>query len=66
MASFPSVPMRDASENGKIWANLRAAIANSSGFQGWKQQQKAANLADLTLDMQVRLYLRETLETLAY
>lgn len=66
MASFSSVSMRQASEDSKIWANLRAAIASSSGFQGWKQQQPTAELADLTLDMQVRLYLRETLETLAY
>ncbi|MEM6837750.1 MAG: hypothetical protein AAF609_12945 [Cyanobacteria bacterium P01_C01_bin.120] len=66
MASFSSVSMRNASENSEIWANLRVTIANSSGFQGWKQQQKSADFADLTLDMQVRLYLRETLETLAY
>lgn len=66
MASFSSVSMRNTSEDSEIWANLRAAIANSSGFQGWKQQQKTAVLADLSLDKQVRLYLRETLETLAY
>ncbi|MGD1861196.1 MAG: hypothetical protein ACFB0E_14630 [Leptolyngbyaceae cyanobacterium] len=66
MASFSSVSMRNASENSEIWANLRVTIANSSGFQGWKQQQKSADFTDLTLDMQVRLYLRETLETLAY
>jgi hypothetical protein len=65
MASFPSVSMRNASEDSEIWANLREAIANSSGFQGWKQQQ-STDLVDLTLDKQVRLYLRETLETLAY
>lgn len=66
MASFSSVSMRDTSEDSEIWANLREAIANSSGFQGWKQQQKPASLDDLSLDKQVRLYLRETLETLAY
>ncbi|MEM1281036.1 MAG: hypothetical protein AAGG53_13690 [Cyanobacteria bacterium P01_H01_bin.152] len=65
MASFSSVSMRNASEDSEIWANLREAIANSSGFQGWRQQ-KAAELAVLSLDQQVRLYLRETLETLAY
>ena len=65
MASFSSVSMRNASEDSEIWANLRAAIANSSGFQGWKQQQ-SQELVGLSLDKQVRLYLRETLETLAY
>mgnify|MGYP006312757263 CR=1 FL=1 len=66
MASFPPVSMRNTSDDSQIWASLREAIANSSGFQGWQQQQKAADLTDLTLDKQVRLYLRETLETLAY
>ena len=41
------------------------AIANSSGFKGWKQQQ-SPSLTASSLDKQVRLYLRETLETLAY
>jgi len=66
MASFSSVSMRNTSDDSQIWANLREAIANSSGFQGWKQQQKMADFADLSLDKQVRLYLRDTLETLAY
>ncbi len=66
MASFPSVSMRNVPEDGEIWANLREAIANSSGFKGWKQQQVTADFAGLSLDKQVRLYLRETLETLAY
>jgi len=53
--------MRNTSDDSQIWANLREAIANSSGFQGWKQQQKMADFADLSLDKQVRLYLRDTL-----
>jgi len=65
MASFSSVSMRNTSDDSQIWANLREAIANSSGFQGWKQQ-KTTDLAGLSLDKQVRLYLRDTLETLAY
>jgi hypothetical protein len=65
MAKFSSVTMRNASEDSDIWANLRAAIANSSGFQGWKQQQDSS-LETQSLDKQVRRYLRETLETLAY
>ena len=65
MTSFSSVSMRNTPEDSEIWANLREAIANSSGFQGWQQQQ-TADLTALSLDKQVRLYLRETLETLAY
>ena len=58
--------MRGGSADSEIWSNLRAAIANSSGFQGWQQQHKPSELNALSLDKQVRLYLRETLETLAY
>jgi len=66
MTKFSSVTMRNTSEDSEIWANLREAIANSSGFKGWKQQQEKTNLEALSLDKQVRRYLRETLETLAY
>lgn len=66
MTRFSSVTMRNASEDSEIWANLREAIANSSGFKGWKQQQSSSSLETLSLDKQVRRYLRETLETLAY
>ena len=65
MTKFSSVTMRDTSEDSEIWANLRSAIANSSAFKGWKQQQEKA-LETESLDQQVRRYLRETLETLAY
>ena len=54
-------------EDSEIWGNLKSAIGASSGFQRWQvelnfdsQQQNA------TIDQQVRSYLRETLETLAY
>ncbi|MDB9529858.1 hypothetical protein PN498_27980 [Oscillatoria sp. CS-180] len=65
MARLTSIPVRDASEDNEIWANLREAIANSSGFESWQQQKKCSS-DTLSLDTQVRLYLRETLETLAY
>ncbi|MBE9043890.1 hypothetical protein IQ255_05635 [Pleurocapsales cyanobacterium LEGE 10410] len=48
----------------EIWLNLRQAIATSSGFQSWQQERNVG--AELDLDTQVRRYLRETLETLAY
>jgi len=58
-----------ASQNGReqdteIWLSLRKAIAKSSGFQSWQQERKVNANADL--DVQVRRYLEETLETLAY
>ncbi len=49
----------------EVWASLQQAIAECSGFQQWQaQQQKAPDVE--SLDQQVRSYLRETLETLAY
>lgn len=58
-----------ASQNGReqereIWLSLRQAIATSSGFQSWQQERNIC--AEVDLDKQVRRYLRETLETLAY
>lgn len=66
MVTFSSVAMRNGHENNETWANLREAIASSSGFQGWKQQQPSPMLETQSLDKLVRCYLRETLETLAY
>ncbi len=65
MTKFSSATMRNAPEDSEIWVNLRDAIANSSGFNGWQQQQTISVKA-MSLDGQVRHYLRETLETLAY
>ena len=48
----------------KIWLSLRQAISKSSGFQSWQQERNLNTEVDL--DKQVRRYLRETLETLAY
>ena len=48
----------------EIWLSLRQAISKSSGFQNWQQERELNTQADL--DMQVRRYLEETLETLAY
>ena len=52
----------------EIWNSLKSAIAASSGFQRWQLErlQIEAQLQELSLDHQVRRYLRETLETLAY
>ena len=51
-------------EDRKIWLSLRQAIAKSSGFQSWQQERAIGS--DVELDQQVRRYLKETLETLAY
>lgn len=58
-----------ASQNGreqdqKIWLSLRQAIAKSSGFQRWQKERGITYGVDL--EAQVRRYLEETLETLAY
>jgi hypothetical protein len=48
----------------EIWFSLRQAISKSSGFQSWQQERDISR--DMELDQQVRRYLKETLETLAY
>lgn len=65
MPTPSSVTISNSFDDARIWANLRDAIASSSGFQGWKHQQDE-HLETQPLDQLVRLYLRETLETLAY
>ncbi len=47
-----------------IWDSLKAAISASYGFQRWQIERAAEST--LNLEQQVRRYLRETLETLAY
>jgi hypothetical protein len=51
-------------KDSEIWLSLKQTIANSSGFKSWQKQQDS--LARFTLEEQVNLYLRETLNTLAY
>jgi hypothetical protein len=66
--------MRDRSQDlsnlpgdSEIWASLKQAIANSSGFRRWQVERNSdSQLNGLGLDVLVRRYLRETLETLAY
>lgn len=56
-----------AAAEAKIWDSLKGAIASTSGFQSWQTERNLDNqLQELSLDRQVRRYLRETLETLAY
>lgn len=54
-------------EDSQFWVNLKEAIATSSGFQRWQLEQDGETKQEaVNLDQQVRSYLRETLETLAY
>ncbi len=71
MASFSSIPdfasINYSSTDEELWGNLKQVIASSSGFQRWQLERNAdEHLQSHGLDYRVRLYLRETLETLAY
>ncbi len=77
MATSAVFSFADGTADQQIWANLKGAIASSSGFQRWQLEKSLAtplpvvneqgSLSQLDqLDQQVRSYLRETLETLAY
>ncbi|AFZ30118.1 hypothetical protein ABN584_03460 [Gloeocapsa sp. BRSZ] len=56
------------SDQHQIWDHLKQAIATTSGFRRWQLERSSQDtqVQDLSLDHQVKLYLRETLETLAY
>ena len=54
-------------EDPEIWHSLKEAIARSSGFRRWQEQTNlGAESEEVSLEEQVRGYLRSTLETLAY
>jgi len=50
-------------KNQQIWESLKQAITCSSGFQRWQKEQLVKNSP---LEDQIRLYLEDTLTTLAY
>lgn len=57
----------DPVSRSQTWDNLKVAIAATSGFNRWQSEHPMGDrLLENTLDYQVRRYLRETLETLAY
>jgi len=70
----PLTAMRNSSQeflnlpaDSEIWDSLKQAIAASSGFQRWQlEQNDNLDQSDSELDILIRRYLRETLETLAY
>lgn len=66
MANSFSAEPTHAPQDAELWHSLKNAITVSSGFQRWRSEQLSA-LSDAPSDDQlVRLYLRDTLETLAY
>lgn len=66
MARFLNATDRQNADQPHIWERLKDAIASSSGFQSWQLERQIDRLQPANLDHQVRSYLRETLETLAY
>jgi hypothetical protein len=66
--AHPATDSSKFSEDSQIWDELKGAIAASSGFQRWRLEKLTSDrqLQEVNLDRQVSLYLRETLETLAY
>lgn len=64
MTNFTIASQDESNQDHAIWLNLQKAISQSSGFKRWQQEQ--TNLKQESLDILVRRYLEETLETLAY
>ena len=56
---------RQFDQDHEIWNHLKQAIADCSGFKQWQSRQTIDHYSS-PFDQQVRCYLRETLETLAY
>ena len=62
-----SQDLLNLSGDSEVWESLKQAISNSSGFRRWQVERNSeSQLNGLGLDILVRRYLRETLETLAY
>ncbi|RMF24595.1 MAG: hypothetical protein D6756_06750 [Cyanobacteria bacterium J083] len=61
-----STPKSQHAEDKEIWQSLKLAIANSSGFKRWQEAKSFQSSQSMSIDSQVKLYLKETLNTLAY
>ena len=66
MANSSSAEPTHAPQGAELWQSLKNAIAASSGFQRWRSEQLSALGIETSDDKLIRLYLRDTLETLAY
>ncbi len=63
-ATLPPKPSFESDQ--AVWESLKQAIATCSGFQQWQDDQAPEDPPSDNLDHQVRDYLRDTLDTLAY
>lgn len=63
--SFSYGSQHDA-ENSELWQSLKSAIAASSGFQRWRTEQLSSVDDSVSDEQLVRLYVLDTLQTLAY
>ncbi len=59
-------PNSTLSSDSEVWENLKQAITTCSGFQQWQDDQSPEDEHSHSLDHQIRDYLRDTLDTLAY
>lgn len=66
MANTANSSPAHAAPDAELWQSLKNAIAASSGFQRWRSEQLSAITTATSDEQLVRLYLRDTLETLAY
>ena len=66
MANSSSTAAAGTAPDAVLWKSLKGAIASSSGFQSWRSEQPDNITATSSDEQLVRLYVRETLETLAY
>jgi hypothetical protein len=67
MTTFVASGSSKMSQNSQIWDSLKQTISTSSGFHRWLSEHPIRHqVLEMSLDYQVRRYLRETLETLAY
>ncbi|MEL6555861.1 MAG: hypothetical protein AAFQ63_20740 [Cyanobacteria bacterium J06621_11] len=66
MTNSSSTSPAHAAQDAELWQSLKSAIAASSGFQSWQAEQPTAITTQNTTEQMIRLYLCETLETLAY
>ena len=64
MTNLTIASENESNQDHAIWLNLQKAISQSSGFKRWQQEQ--TTVKQESLDILVRRYLKETLETLAY
>ena len=66
MANLSSAETDHVAQDAELWESLKSAIAASSGYQSWRSEKLASTTTAISDEQLVRLYLRDTLETLAY